>query len=86
MIHLLHTSSNLSLLQGDPKKYGVDALVDVIEYGASPRATIDMIKAVKASAYLRGKSSVSPIDIALCFKRILRHRIVLSYDAQVQKR
>jgi MoxR-like ATPase len=69
----------------DPEQYGVDTLNNIIEYGASPRATIDMIKAVKASAYLRGKSSVSPIDIALCFKSVLRHRIVLSYDAQAEE-
>lgn len=69
----------------DPKKYGLEALEDVIEYGASPRATIDMLKAVKASAYLRGKTSVSPIDISLCIKSVLRHRIVLSYDAQARE-
>ncbi len=65
----------------EPKKYGLDTLTQTIEYGASPRATIDMLKAVKASAYLRGKDAVSPIDIALCVKNILRHRIVLSYEA-----
>jgi len=68
----------------EPTKYGLTTLAEQIEYGASPRATIDMIKAVKASAYLRGKESVSPIDIALCAKNILRHRIVLTYDAQAE--
>jgi MoxR-like ATPase len=67
----------------DPKAYGLEDLSDIIEYGASPRATIDMLKAVKASAYLRGKEEVSPIDIALCAKNVLRHRITLTYDAQV---
>jgi len=65
----------------NPKKYGLDSLENTIEFGASPRASIDMIKAVKASAYLRGNDTVSPIDIALCIKNILRHRIVLNYDA-----
>ena len=65
----------------DPKKYGLESLESIIEYGASPRATIDMVKAVKASAYLRGKDTVSPVDIALCIHNVLRHRIVLSYDA-----
>jgi len=68
----------------NPSKYGLESLENVIEYGASPRATIDMIKAVKASAYLREKEQVSPIDIALCIKNVLRHRIVLSYEAQVE--
>ena len=52
-----------------------------IEYGASPRATIDLIKASKARAYLRGKEYVAPSDIVLCTKDILRHRIKLSYEA-----
>ncbi|MDF1878681.1 MoxR family ATPase [Sulfurimonas sp. SAG-AH-194-C20] len=52
-----------------------------IEYGASPRATIDMLKAVKARAYLRGNEYVKPSDIVLCAKDILRHRIKLSYEA-----
>jgi len=66
-----------------PAKYGLESLEEVIAYGASPRASIDMIKAVKASAYLRGKEEVSPIDIALCAKNVLRHRITLSYEAQI---
>jgi len=70
----------------NPKEYGLEKLAPFIAYGASPRATIDMLKAVKASAYLRNKASVSPIDIALCFKDVLRHRIVLTYDAQVDEK
>ena len=66
-----------------PSKYGLESLEEFIAYGASPRASIDMIKAVKASAYLRGKEEVSPIDIALCAKNVLRHRITLTYEAQV---
>jgi len=68
----------------EPKKYGLEALEIQITCGASPRASIDLIKASKASAYLRGNTEVSPIDIALCAKEVLRHRIVLSYDAQVE--
>lgn len=54
-----------------------------IEYGASPRATIDMLKAVKARAYLRGNDHVLPSDIVLCSKDILRHCIKLNYEAIV---
>ncbi len=64
-----------------PKKYGLEELERYIAFGASPRATIDMLKAVKARAYLRGHDFVSPIDIALTIKDVLRHRIILSYDA-----
>ena len=69
----------------EPSKYNLSSLEQTIAYGASPRATIDLLKAVKASAYIRGKKEVSPIDIALCAKNILRHRIVLSYEAQVEE-
>ena len=62
----------------------VEDIEDYIEFGASPRATIDMFKAVKARAYLRGNNYVSPLDIALCIKDVLRHRIILSYEALVQ--
>jgi MoxR-like ATPase len=55
-----------------------------LKYGASPRASIDMLKAVKARAYLRGHDYVSPIDIVLTIKDVLRHRIVLNYDALYQ--
>ncbi|WP_434579888.1 MoxR family ATPase [Sulfurimonas sp. NW15] len=65
----------------DPKKYGLETLERYIAFGASPRATINMLKAVKARAYLRGNDFVSPIDIALSIKDVLRHRIILSYDA-----
>ncbi len=65
----------------DPQKYGLDTIAKYINFGASPRATIDMIKAAKARAYLRGHDFVSPVDIALCIKDILRHRIIFSYEA-----
>jgi len=65
----------------EPLKHGLETLAPYIQYGASPRATIDMMKAVKARAYLRGNDFVSPLDIALCSKDILRHRIILSYEA-----
>ena len=69
----------------EPTKYGLPELENIISHGVSPRATIDMLKAVKASAYLRGNTEVTPVDISLCIKNVLRHRIVLSYDAQVDE-
>jgi MoxR-like ATPase len=44
--------------------------------------SIDMFKAVKAMAYLRGKDYVSPVDVAFIIKELMRHRIVLSYEAE----
>ncbi|WP_368029510.1 AAA family ATPase [Arcobacter sp. s6] len=69
----------------NPKDYKLDDLVDIIQFGASPRATIDMFKAVKANAYLRGNDYVSPIDVAIVAKDVLRHRIILSYEAMAKE-
>ncbi len=69
----------------EPKEYGLEDIADYIQFGASPRATIDMFKAVKAMAFLRGNDFVSPVDIALVVKNILRHRIILSYEAEAMQ-
>jgi len=66
----------------NPKEYGLEELNDFIQFGASPRATIDMFKAVRAKAYLRGNEYVTPVDIALVVKDVLRHRIILTYEAE----
>ena len=67
----------------EPKNYGLD-LSDYIQFGASPRASIDMFKAARAVAYIKGQDFVSPIEIAYIAKEILRHRIILSYEAQAE--
>jgi len=69
----------------DPKAYGLEELEAYIEFGASPRASIDMYKAARAIAYLKGQDFVSPIEIAYIAKEILRHRIILSYEAQAEE-
>jgi len=68
----------------DPKAYGLEELEAFIEFGASPRASIDMYKAARAIAYLKGQDYVSPLEIAYIAKEILRHRIILSYEAQAE--
>jgi MoxR-like ATPase len=55
-----------------------------IMFGASPRASIDLYKASKAKAFLRGNDFVSPADIGSVLHAILRHRIVLSYEARAK--
>jgi MoxR-like ATPase len=69
----------------DPKAYGLEELEAYIEFGASPRASIDMYKASRAIAYLKGKDYVSPIEVAYIAKEVLRHRIILSYEAQAEE-
>jgi MoxR-like ATPase len=66
----------------NPKEYGMELVAPYIEFGASPRASIDMYKASRAVAYLKGRDYVSPLEVAYVAKEILRHRIVLSYEAE----
>jgi len=68
----------------NPNEYGLEELKDFIQFGASPRVSIDMFKAVKAMAYLRGKDFVTPVDVAYIAKEIMRHRIVLTYEAEAE--
>jgi len=69
----------------NPKAYGLEELEAYIEFGASPRASIDMYKAARAIAYLKGKDFVSPMEVAYIAKEVLRHRIILSYEAQAEE-
>ena len=69
----------------NPKDYDLEELSDIIHFGASPRATIDMFKAVKANAFIRGNDYVSPLDITMVIKNVLRHRIILTYEAQAKE-
>ncbi len=69
----------------EPQKYGLDEIAPYIEFGASPRASIDMYKASRAVAYLKGQDFVSPIEVAYIVKEILRHRVILSYEGQAEE-
>ena len=68
----------------EPSKYGLEEIEEYIQFGASPRVSIDMFKAAKAMAFLRGKDFVTPVDIAYVVKELMRHRIVLSYEAEAE--
>ena len=68
----------------EPAAYGLEEIEEYIQFGASPRVSIDMFKAVKAMAYLRGKDFVTPVDVAYVAKELMRHRIVLSYEAEAE--
>jgi len=66
----------------EPKKYNVSSVADLIQYGASPRATIAITNACKAYAFLQNRHFVIPDDIKMVARHILRHRIILTYHAQ----
>jgi len=64
-----------------PKEYGVDSIAEFIEFGASPRASIDLYKASVANAFIRGNDYITPLDINSVVNSVLRHRIILNYKA-----
>jgi len=65
----------------NPAKYALPDLAKYLTYGASPRATIGMIEGARALAMLRGRRYVLPEDVADLVADVMRHRIVLSYEA-----
>jgi len=66
-----------------PEKYGMD-VGKYIEYGASPRASIFLAKAARVNAFLSGRAYITPQDIKLVGPDILRHRIILSFEAEAE--
>jgi MoxR-like ATPase len=70
----------------EPKKYGLDELEDLISYGASPRASIFLALAAKAQAFLRGRGYVTPEDVRAIGLDVLRHRIIITYEAEAEEK
>jgi MoxR-like ATPase len=69
----------------DPKKYGID-LGNFINYGASPRATIYLAIAAKAHAFIQQRGYVTPQDVKSIGMDILRHRVIVSYEAEAEEK
>jgi len=70
----------------DPKEAGLADLDGMLEMGASPRASIYLTKAAKAHAFLQGRGYATPHDVKGVAPDILRHRVVLTYEAEAQGR
>ncbi|MDZ7292428.1 MAG: MoxR family ATPase [candidate division KSB1 bacterium] len=70
----------------EPRKYGLDELEDLIAYGASPRASIYLAQAAKAHAFLRGRGYVTPEDVRAIGMDVLRHRIIITYEAEAEEK
>jgi len=69
----------------DPASKGMKDLAPLIEYGASPRASIALNLAARAHAFLRHRGYVTPEDVKAIGPDVLRHRIVLSYEAEAEE-
>ena len=70
----------------DPKKYKLDELSSLIQYGASPRATIYLTLASKAYAFIQGRGYVTPQDVKSIGPDVLRHRVIVSYEAEAEEK
>ena len=68
----------------EPALHKLSSLEKLIEYGASPRATISLAKAAKVHAFMAGRAYVTPQDIKSIGPDILRHRIILTYEAEAR--
>ena len=75
---------NLVFATRYPKEAGLEKLASFIAYGASPRATIALTQASKAYAFLNGRGFVTPEDIKAIGLDVLRHRVLLSYEAEAE--
>lgn len=68
-----------------PEDHGLSEMKGLIQYGASPRATIAFIAAARAYAFIHGRGYVTPDDIKTVGPDVLRHRIILSYEAEAEE-
>ena len=76
---------NLIFATRDPLKYNLKDLDGIIDVGASPRATINIVRAAKARAFTDGRGYVTPEDIRYIGADILRHRVILTYEAEAEE-
>ena len=67
-----------------PKDFGLDELTDLISYGGSPRATINLALGARAMAFIRRRGYVIPEDVRSICHDVLRHRIAVTYEAEAE--
>ena len=68
----------------NPEKYDLEKLKDLISFGASPRASINLAMASKAYAFIKRRGYVIPEDVRALCNDVLRHRIGLTYEAEAE--
>lgn len=76
---------DIVLATRDPGAFKRPDLVSLIEVGASPRASIGLAQAAKAHAFIQGRAYVTPEDVKSVAMEVLRHRIILSYEAEAEE-
>jgi MoxR-like ATPase len=68
-----------------PREHNLAELAPLVRYGASPRASIYLLTAARAMAFLRRRGFVIPEDIKELAPDVLRHRVILSYEAEAEE-
>ncbi len=76
---------NIVFATREPQKYGLIGIKDMIAFGASPRATIYLNLAAKAHAFIKGRGYITPEDIKAIGPDVLRHRVLLTYEAEAEE-
>ena len=76
---------NVVFATREPQKNGLADLAPLIEHGASPRASIALSLAARAHAFLKRRGYVTPEDVKAIGPDVLRHRLVLTYEAEAEE-
>lgn len=76
---------NLVLASREPARFGLDELEPLLEYGASPRASINLNLAARAHAFLRHRAYVTPEDVRSVAMDVMQHRLVITYEAEAEQ-
>ena len=76
---------NLIFATRDPKSFGLNDIIGLIDYGASPRASINIVLASKARAFMEHRGYITPEDVRFVGMDVLRHRVILTYEAEAEE-
>jgi MoxR-like ATPase len=76
---------NIVFATREPSRFGINGLDGLIEYGASPRASIYLSLASKSHAFIQGRGYVTPHDVKSIGYDVLRHRVIPSYEAEAEE-
>ena len=76
---------DLVLATREPKSFGLEELEPLVAFGASPRATICLARTARAHAFLRHRGYVTPEDVRSVAMDVMRHRIILTYEAEAEE-
>ena len=76
---------NLIFATRNPEDFGLNDLPGLIDYGASPRASINIVLAARARAFIEHRGYITPEDVRFVGADVLRHRIILTYEAEAEE-